>query len=159
MSKASDKDTILKKIKKIGPIDITVTMFEDKDFFDLLNRYQIDLEYDKYISVINFPSEGVVIDSTMVDITRDGQVFLNRGGYVAQRNKIVIDAIWNRGNILVAVCTAIVSYCTYSKMEIDKRSQAEQKQTTDSLKTQFSRMDSVMNQIKQRIAPNQKISR
>lgn len=159
MSKASDKDTILKKLRYSGPMDVTQCIIENEEFHTLFNRYQLGLEQDCYITTIDVPVEDIVIDSKEVDVTRSGQIFLNNGGYVAQRNKVFIDGLWNRGNILVAFCAPLVSYCTYNKTETDTRSQIVQKQTIDSLKQQLAQIDSTIRKINQEITAKQIISR
>lgn len=161
MSKVRDKDLILKRLASEGLANHIEYVNDNDDFFKLLELYEVDLKIDSYVSVDEGREmrDGIVFDYKRARITELGLAFIRNGGYTGKRNKEAIDSVWNRGNILVALCTAIVSYCTYNKTGTDTRSYIELKQSTDSLKKQLARIDSVLIRIKQDKTSTQKIGK
>lgn len=146
MSKVSDKDFILKKLKNNGldcPIEYT---FDTTDLFQLIETYQIELEQDGYIRIEEGRRDvGFMVDYKKAYITRTGGLFINNGGYTAQEKRLRSDKWWGRGEFITAVLALIVSILSllysYRSGETGRTDFIEQRQAIDSLKSQLKQMN------------------
>lgn len=158
LGKVSDKDAVLKNI--IGtttdnPLNLASLDFIDDPLYSLFYKHRIELQKAGYINYQTnkippidprAPLKITLTTKEEVSITDDGKLFLNNGGYTKQRIKKIVDTVWNRGSILIALGAAIVSYCTYDSTKFDRVNSEKIESLNkriDSITKRINRLDSV----------------
>ena len=156
MSKASDKDNILKRLKEEsfnGPLELKKLSFFNDPFYELLSEYWRELQHDGYINYVieeippydsTAPLLITLVSKEEVYITDKGIIFIDNGGYTAieqkeleaiqQQNK---DRLFNRLNVVIAFCAFVVATISLIYSCQTSKGTSVQEKTIDSLKSEI----------------------